>query len=125
MTVPAVNAVRIESAVDIAEAALAEPLACVVHSTDLLTRADARYTLAASNGQAVRTAVVCEAGPSGLLFVQYLRRVLAFDGRLLVVEPNAKRRRWQSVSGPRRSILSPLMRPTWSGSERTGEAPSS
>jgi threonine dehydrogenase-like Zn-dependent dehydrogenase len=92
VTVPAVNAVRIESAVDIAEAALAEPLACVVHSTDLLTRADARYALAASNGQAVRTAVVCGAGPSGLLFVQYLRRVLAFDGRLLVVEPNAKRR---------------------------------
>jgi len=92
VTVPAVNTVRIESEVDIAEAALAEPLACVVHSTDLLTRADARYPLAASNGQAVRTAVVCGAGPSGLLFVQYLRRVLAFDGRLLVVEPNAKRR---------------------------------
>jgi len=92
VTVPAVNTVRIESAVEIAEAALAEPLACVVHSTDLLTRADARYPLAASNGQAVRTAVVCGAGPSGLLFVQYLRRVLAFDGRLLVVEPNAKRR---------------------------------
>jgi len=92
VTVPAVNTVRIESEVEIAEAALAEPLACVVHSTDLLTRADARYPLAASNGQAVRTAVVCGAGPSGLLFVQYLRRVLAFDGRLLVVEPNAKRR---------------------------------
>ena len=76
VTVPAVNAVRIESAVDIAEAALAEPLACVVHSTDLLTRADARYTLAASNGQAVARQS-SGAGPSGLLFVQYLRRVLS------------------------------------------------
>jgi L-iditol 2-dehydrogenase len=91
VTVPAVNAVRVESELNMAEAALAEPLACVVHSTDLLTRSDARYTLA-GNGHAVRTAVVCGAGPSGLLFVQYLRRVLRFNGLLLVIEPNAKRR---------------------------------
>ena len=91
VTIPAVNAVRVESQLDMAEAALAEPLACVVHSTDLLTRADARYTLA-GNGHAMQTAIVCGAGPSGLLFVQYLRRVLRFDGCLLVVEPNAKRR---------------------------------
>lgn len=91
VTIPAVNAVRVESDLDVAEAALAEPLACVVHSTDLLTRADARYRLA-GNGQAVRTAIVCGAGPSGLLFVQYLRRALGFDGLLLVIEPNAKRR---------------------------------
>jgi len=92
VTVPAVNAVRIESDVDVAEAALVEPLACVVHSTDLLTRADARYTLGSGDGHAVRTAIVCGAGPSGLLFVQYLRRVLGFDSLLLVVEPNARRR---------------------------------
>ena len=91
LTIPAVNAVRVESELDMAEAALAEPLACIVHSTDLLTRADARYTLA-GNGHAIQTAIVCGAGPSGLLFVQYLRRVLGFDGLLLVVEPNAKRR---------------------------------
>jgi L-iditol 2-dehydrogenase len=91
VTIPAVNAVRVRSELDMAEAALAEPLACVVHSTDLLTRADARYTLA-GNGDSVRTAIVCGAGPSGLLFVQYLRRVLGFDGLLLVIEPNAKRR---------------------------------
>ena len=91
MTVPAVNAIRIDSDVDIADAALVEPLACVVHSTELLARADARYRL--SDGEsAVRTAVVCGAGPSGLLFVQYLRRVMGFDGLLLVVEPNAVRR---------------------------------
>jgi L-iditol 2-dehydrogenase len=92
VTIPAVNAVRFASEVDVADAALSEPLACVVHSTDLLARADARYTLAADDGRRVRTAVVCGAGPSGLLFVQYLRRVLDFDGLLLVIEPNAKRR---------------------------------
>jgi len=92
LTIPAVNVVPLESDLGIAEAALAEPLACIVHSTDLLTRADARYGIAKRNGQAVRTAVVCGAGPSGLLFVQYLRRVLAYEGLLLVVEPNAGRR---------------------------------
>ena len=92
VTVPAVNGVRIDSDLGVAEAAVAEPLACVVHSTDLLARADARYALAATDGGRARTAVVCGAGPSGLLFVQYLRRVLEFDGLLLVIEPNAKRR---------------------------------
>ena len=92
LTIPAVNAVRIGSQVHMADAALSEPLACVVHSTDLLTRADARYTLSAGDGRSVRTAIVCGAGPSGLLFVQYVRRILGFDGLLLVVEPNAKRR---------------------------------
>jgi L-iditol 2-dehydrogenase len=92
VTIPAVNLVPVASQVDMAEAALSEPLACVVHSTDLLTRTEARYTIAARDGRTVRTAVVCGAGPSGLLFVQHLRRVLGFDGLLLVVEPNAKRR---------------------------------
>lgn len=92
LTIPSVNAVRLDSDIELADAALAEPLACVVHSTDLLTRADARYTLAAGNGRGVQTIVVCGAGPSGLLFVQYLRRVLQYDGLLLVVEPNASRR---------------------------------
>ena len=92
LTIPAVNAVRLASELDMAAAALAEPLACIVHSTDLLTRADARYSLAAANGGTVRTAVVCGAGPSGLLFVQYLRRVVGYGGLLLVVEPNVKRR---------------------------------
>ena len=91
LTIPAVNAVRLGSELAMEAAALAEPLACVVHSTDLLTRVEARYTLG-GNAHAVRTTIVCGAGPSGLLFVQFLRRVLRFDGRLLVIEPNAKRR---------------------------------
>jgi L-iditol 2-dehydrogenase len=92
LTIPAVNAVRVTSNIDVAETALAEPLACIVHSSDLLVRTEARYTIAASDGRAVRTAVVCGAGPSGLLFVQYLRRVLDFHGHIVVIEPNAKRR---------------------------------
>jgi L-iditol 2-dehydrogenase len=94
LAIPAVNAVRVESDIDVAAAALTEPLGCVVHSTDVLLRAPARYTVraAASGGRPVRCALVCGAGPAGLLFVQYLRNVVGFDGLLLVSEPNARKR---------------------------------
>jgi len=92
LTIPGVNAVRITGTMDMANAALVEPVACVVHSTDLLARVDARYAIRSSKASAVRTAIVCGAGPSGLLFVQYLRRVLAYTERLIVIEPNAQRR---------------------------------
>jgi L-iditol 2-dehydrogenase len=35
---------------------------------------------------------VCGAGPAGLLFTQYLRNVMAFDGLLMISEPNAEKR---------------------------------
>jgi L-iditol 2-dehydrogenase len=94
IAVPAVNAVPLATDLDPAQAALAEPLACVVHATEALARAGgARYALgAADSARRVRTVLVLGAGPAGLLFVQYLRRVLGFDGRLLASEPNAHKR---------------------------------
>lgn len=86
---PAVNAVRIEADLNPAVAALTEPLACVVHSSDLLSRTPARYAMLE---RGVRCAVICGAGPAGLLWLQYLRHVLGFDGQLLVSEPNAAKR---------------------------------
>ena len=91
VSVPAVNAVRIESDLDAACAALTEPLGCVIHSVDVLMRTRARYSIAAGDDQ-TRTVLVCGAGPAGLLFLQYLRRVIGFDGLLLVSEPNARKR---------------------------------
>ena len=44
------------------------------------------------NGGQVRCALICGAGPAGLLWVQYLRNVLGFDGLLLVTEPSAAKR---------------------------------
>ncbi|HEV8304368.1 MAG TPA: alcohol dehydrogenase catalytic domain-containing protein [Gemmatimonadales bacterium] len=85
LTIPAVNAVRVASDVDAATLALTEPLGCVVHASDVLSRTPARY---AHPG----CIVILGAGPGGLLFVQYLRKVLRFDGLLLVSEPNAKKR---------------------------------
>ena len=87
LAIPAVNAVRIEAAADAAIAALTEPLGCVVHASDVLQRARARYSL---NDD--RHVLICGAGPAGLLWVQYLRNVLGFDGELLVTEPSAAKR---------------------------------
>jgi len=90
VSVPAANAVRIQSDLNAAAAALTEPLGCVVHSSALLSRAPARYGLLSEGG--VRCAVICGAGPAGLLWLQYLRHVLGFDGLLLVSEPNPTKR---------------------------------
>jgi L-iditol 2-dehydrogenase len=100
LTIPAVNAVRIDSDLDAAAAALSEPLGCVAHCADVLTRTPARYTLRGDTGGGgggggggqVRHALICGAGPAGLLWVQYLRNVLGYEGVLLVSEPNATKR---------------------------------
>jgi len=40
----------------------------------------------------VRTIMICGAGPAGLLFTQYLRKVIGYDGLLLVSDPNKLKR---------------------------------
>lgn len=93
LVVPARNAVPLGRDLPWEQAALVEPLGCVIHSCDVLLRAPARYSLdAADPERRVRAALVVGAGPSGLLFVQYLREVLGYRGLLLVSEPNARRR---------------------------------
>src|SRR5437763_8819305 len=98
LAIPAVNAVRIAAAPDAASPALTEPLGCVVHASDVLLRTPARYELQGGKGGKggkggqVRCAMICGAGPAGLLWVQYLRNVLGFDGTLLVSEPSAAKR---------------------------------
>ena len=94
IAVPAVNAIPIRSDLDMAEAALAEPLGCIIHSSDAVARAQARYHLnGASAGPRVGSILVCGAGPAGVMFVQYLRRVLGYESLLLVSEPNEDKRK--------------------------------
>lgn len=94
VAVPAVNAVPVEAPLAPEVAALTEPLGCIVHSLDLLGRAHSRYHLQPRDGERpVQTVLVCGAGPAGLLFVQYLRSVLGFQGTVLVLEPNERKRR--------------------------------
>jgi len=92
MAVPAVNALRITSEVSAAEAALVEPLGCVVHSSDFVTKARTRYAINAETPERrVRSVLICGAGPAGLLFTQYLRKVLRYEGALFVSDPNARK----------------------------------
>ena len=85
IAVPAVNAVKITSPLEAELAALAEPLGCIIHSSDMVAKARARHS-------AERRVLICGAGPAGLLFTQYLRNVLRYDGVLLVSDPNARKR---------------------------------
>src|SRR5436190_219948 len=94
VTIPAVNAVRTDTSLDDATAALTEPLGCVVHSADVLLRMPGRYALEGGRGGKggqVSHVLICGAGPAGLLWVQYLRNVLGYDGLLLVSEPAGRR----------------------------------
>lgn len=93
IAVPASNVVRLTSKLDMVEAALSEPIGCIIHSSDAVARAHTRYTIGASEpDRQVRHVLICGGGPAGLLFVQYLRRVLGYDGLLLVSEPNEMKR---------------------------------
>ena len=93
IAVPAVNAIPIRSELSFTEAAMAEPLGCIIHASDSIARAQARYHLNGnSRGRQVESVLICGAGPAGLIFVQYLRRVLGYEGLLLVSEPNVEKR---------------------------------
>jgi threonine dehydrogenase-like Zn-dependent dehydrogenase len=91
IAVPAVNAVKIESDLSMAEAAMAEPLGCVTHACEKLIHTAARYRFGGE--RPIKNVLVCGAGPAGLLFTQYLRNVLGFEGVLIVSEPSESRRR--------------------------------
>ena len=93
VTVPAANTVRVTSDLPADHAALAEPLGCIVHSSEMIARANARYPLGRpGETHGVRSILICGGGPAGLLFTQYLRNVLHYDGLLMLAEPNERKR---------------------------------
>jgi L-iditol 2-dehydrogenase len=93
ITVPALNAIPVKSTRRSSELALTEPLGCVVHSTDLMRRATTRYRLGdADPRHRIQSVLVFGGGPAGLLFTQYLRAALGFDGRILVSDPHPAKR---------------------------------
>jgi threonine dehydrogenase-like Zn-dependent dehydrogenase len=93
IALPAVNAIRTNSDLENDSAALTEPLGCVVHALDMVTRSRSRYKIDAQDSYArVKSILIFGAGPAGLLFIQYLRNVLGYDGLLLVCETNGKKR---------------------------------
>jgi threonine dehydrogenase-like Zn-dependent dehydrogenase len=93
VTVPAANTVRVATDLPAEQAALAEPLGCIVHSSEMIARSAARYSLGRrGESHGVQSILVCGGGPAGLLFVQYLRNVLGYDGVLMLSEPNPTKR---------------------------------
>ena len=91
VVVPATNAIRIESDLSMAEAALCEPLGCIIHASELQIKMSARFTFGGEHP--INSVLICGAGPAGLLFTQYLRNVVGYTKQLLVSEPNEQRRK--------------------------------
>lgn len=93
IAVPAVNAVKITASLEPAIVALVEPLGCIIHSSDAVDKSRRRHEIKAESAERrVRSMLICGAGPAGLLFTQYLRNVLGYEGFLLVSDPNERKR---------------------------------
>ncbi len=95
--IASVNAVKVEGDLSRLHAALTEPLACVVHAAELADRSNARYTFGGE--RPIRNVLILGAGPSGLLFLQYLRNVRGFDGNIFVGDLNERKRKLAAEFG--------------------------
>jgi len=85
---PAVNCLRLPDDLATDHAALVEPLGCVLHSSVWAERARSRFTF--DGEERIGSVLICGAGPAGLLFLQYLRNVKAFDGLILISDLREK-----------------------------------
>lgn len=84
VTVPETNVLVLPPRFDVAQGALIEPLGCVIHACNRLQNATTRYSFNGINR--IRRMLILGLGPSGLLFIQYLRNVLGFDGDLFAAD---------------------------------------
>lgn len=98
IAVPAVNAIKITAPLEASTAALVEPLGCIIHSSNLVAKARQ------SAERRVRSVLICGAGPAGLLFTQYLRNVLRYEGLLFVSDPNERKRQLAKTLGTDEAI---------------------
>ncbi|HSE19617.1 MAG TPA: alcohol dehydrogenase catalytic domain-containing protein [Pyrinomonadaceae bacterium] len=105
IAVPAVNAIKITEPLEAATAALVEPLGCIIHSSDTVAKSRARHAVNAESAERrVRSVLICGAGPAGLLFTQYLRNVLSYEGLLFVSDPNERKRQLAKQLGADEAI---------------------
>jgi L-iditol 2-dehydrogenase len=89
IAVPAINAVRIPDRLTFLEAAMSEPLGCILHSAEVIEKAPARYTF--DGARKIRSILICGSGPAGLLFTQYLKNIRRFDGQVIVADTEERR----------------------------------
>ncbi|MBV8819959.1 MAG: alcohol dehydrogenase catalytic domain-containing protein [Acidobacteriaceae bacterium] len=84
LAVPAANVIPIPEATSPLTAALVEPTGCVFHAMDRLEHSALRYCF--GGPYRIRSVVIIGGGPAGLLFLQYIRNVLAFDGNVVLAD---------------------------------------
>ena len=84
IAVPEINVLHVSEHITPLEAALAEPVGCIVHAQDRVERAQTRYNF--NEGRRIKHIAILGAGPSGLLFLQYLRSVKRFEGEILLFD---------------------------------------
>ena len=92
ISIPAVNAIVIESDIPSESAAMTEPLGCVLHSLNLVQHLGTRYRFEPSSDYEIIQAItICGAGPAGQLFVQAIRSLLGFQGDLFITDPEPRK----------------------------------
>jgi L-iditol 2-dehydrogenase len=89
LSIPEPNVLSLPADVPFTKAAIIEPLACVLHSSDRVERSWNRYDF--DGKYRIRNILITGAGPSGLLFIQYLRNVKKFDGQIFIADMRASR----------------------------------
>jgi threonine dehydrogenase-like Zn-dependent dehydrogenase len=89
VSIPEPNVVVMPADVSVTKGAVIEAFACVLHASDRMERSKNRYEF--EGRHRIRNILITGAGPSGLLFIQYLRNIKRFDGEIFVVDMRASR----------------------------------
>jgi L-iditol 2-dehydrogenase len=89
LSIPETNVLSLPASVPFTKAAIIEPLACVLHASDRMERSWNRYDF--DGKYRIRNILITGAGPSGLLFIEYLRNVKKFDGQIFIADMRASR----------------------------------
>lgn len=95
IVVPAVNAIAIEGDLAFEDAAMTEPLGCVLHSLRLMSGVHGRRGFARGD---VRSIAISGLGPSGQLFGKAVRGVFDFAGPIVASDPDPGKREIASRS---------------------------
>jgi L-iditol 2-dehydrogenase len=84
MVVPEMNIAKVPLGLSPAQAAVVEPLGCIIHAQNRVDAANTIYTW--EGKRRIKHVAILGAGPAGLLFQQYLRGVKRFSGEIFVFD---------------------------------------